>query len=66
MVSFQYSEEKVWCGLNVSPDCKGMLGLEDCFMDDQERQLWDVCRPCAAQESLTHEKLLKLRRTDTW
>ncbi len=64
-VQFELSTKKVWCGLNVSENCVGNVGLDDCFVDENG-QLWDICRPCQEQEQVPTAELPKLRRKDTW
>jgi hypothetical protein len=62
-VYFEPHPRKIFCALNVSNDCKGMLAVEDCYMDENE-QLWNVCDPCAEHEKITVEQLMKIRRED--
>lgn len=64
-VRFEPSPNKIWCALNVSNDCVGMVGIEDCFVDEAH-QMWNVCKPCAEHERITAERLKEMRRDDVW
>ena len=63
MVTFAPSPEKIWCALNVSNDCKGMLGISDCHVD-KTGQLWNVCDPCVEHEQAGIERIKQIRRDD--